>query len=95
MAVFLAAFALGVNGRVDGRVAGLFITGAYGVAVVHHLRNEWAASAYALRLARGWPSELQGEARARLGAALGVYVGEWALLGLVVLLGLALVACRG
>jgi hypothetical protein len=92
--LFLVALALGLNGRVDGWSAGLVMVGAYLVPLVHVLRNEWVASAGALRLTRGWPAGARAAARARLVAAYGVYLGDWALVGLVVLVGLAVLSCR-
>jgi hypothetical protein len=93
VAAFLAALALGLNRRLDPNAATLVMAAAWAVATLHVLRNEWAATAYALRLARDWPSELRREARGRLFAAYGVYLAEWALLGLGVLLLAAVVHC--
>jgi len=93
VAAFLVALALGLNRRLDADAVGLVMGAAWLVAALHVLRNEWAASAYALRLARSWPAALRREARARLAAAYGVYLAEWALLGLGVLLLAALVHC--
>ena len=91
---FLLALALGLNGRLEPRASTSLMLATYLVAALHVMRNEWAASSYALRLARGWPAPLRREAFARLGAAYGVYVAEWALLGLGVLVLAAVVYCR-
>jgi hypothetical protein len=94
VAAFLAALALGLNGRLDPRTAAAVMAAAYAAAAVPGLRTEWAASAYALRLARGWPPALRRAALTRLAAAFGVYLAEWAPLGLGVLALAALVSCR-
>ncbi|HZQ98880.1 MAG TPA: hypothetical protein VFC93_08705 [Chloroflexota bacterium] len=94
VAAFLAALALGLNGRLDPHAAAAVMGAAYAIAALHVLRNEWAASVYALRLARAWPPALRRAALARLATAYGVYLAEWAPLGLVVLALAALVSCR-
>ena len=94
VAAFLLALALGLNGRLDPGPAALAMGAAYVVASLHALRNEWAASSYALRLVRGWPSPLRRQARARLAAAYGGHVAEWAAMGLAVLVMAAVVYCR-
>ena len=91
--VFLVALALGLNGRIDAGLARAVMVGAYLVPVLHVMRNEVVASAGAMARTAGWPRPARLAAFRRLGAAFGVYVGEWALVGLVVLAGLAVLSC--
>jgi hypothetical protein len=91
--LFLVALALGWNGRLPfGLAVGLMVA-AYLAALGHVLRNEWIASAGALRLAHDWPAGARRAAWTRLAAAYGVYLAEWAGLGLVVVAAVGLVAC--
>jgi hypothetical protein len=92
--LFLVALALGWNGRLPIGFAVAAMVGAYLVALGHVLRNEWVASAGALRLAQEWPAEARRAARSRLAAAYGVYLAEWAGLALVVLAAVGVLSCR-
>jgi hypothetical protein len=56
----------------------------YAIAALHHLRNEGAASVYALRLAGEWPPGPWREARDRLTVALAGYLCDWLGLGLLI-----------
>lgn len=93
VAVFLAALALGLNDRLPfGDAAGV-MAATYLVALGHVLRNEWVASAGALRLADGWPAEARRAARARLAAAFGAYLADWSGLAILMVVLIALMGC--
>ncbi len=84
------ALVIGRSSLANAGALGMWI--AFCVAALHTLRNEAAASEFALR--RIWPStracDLQRQAVTRLGASFGLYVADWsaAATGLVLALGL-------
>jgi hypothetical protein len=93
LAAFLIAFALGWNGRLAPSLAAPVMAASYALAAAHVLRNEWAASRYAWRLAASWSAGLRREAFERLGAAFGIYLCEWGLFGLGTVVAVALLSC--
>jgi hypothetical protein len=69
---------------------------AYALALSHLLRDEAAASAYALDQVgqREWPFSLWWEALVRLGVGLGIYLADWAMIAVVVALLTGVLSCR-
>lgn len=94
VAAFLVALALGLNGRIDVALAQTAMAAAYLIVAGHALRNELVASFGAFGLTRGWPNGLTRAAVLRLLVGLFIHLGDWALVGLIVLGAMALVACR-
>ena len=92
LGLFLGGLALVIGRSSLVNVGVLAIWIAFCIAALHTLRNEAAASEFALR--RIWPSTrapgLQRQAVTRLGAAFGLYLADWtaAATGLVLVLGL-------
>jgi hypothetical protein len=91
---FGLAIALGQPGLVE--VGALLMWLAYALALGHLLRDEAAASAYALDQVgqREWPSSLRWEALVRLGVGLGIYLADWAAIAVVVALLTGVLGCR-
>jgi hypothetical protein len=92
--LFGLAIGLGQPGLVE--IGTLLMWLAYALALAHVLRDEAAASAYALDQvgARGWPSTLQLEALARLAIGFGIYLADWAAIAVAVALLGGVVSCR-
>jgi hypothetical protein len=91
---FGLAIALGQASLVE--IGRLMMWTAYALALSHVLRDEAAASGYALdRIGeRGWPSALWWEALVRLAVGFGIYLADWATIAVVVALLTGLVSCR-
>jgi hypothetical protein len=96
VATFLAGLALGLGNPQLAPAGTTLMWAAFVVAALHFLRNEAAATEYALRelWTHAWPGPLWREAIGRLGASLGAYVAEAAVAAaLVAVVGSALL-CR-
>jgi hypothetical protein len=96
VATFLAGLALALGNPMLAPAGTTLMWAAFVVAGLHFLRNEAAATEYALRelWTHGWPRALWREAIGRLGASLGAYVAEAAVAAaLIALVGSALL-CR-
>ena len=96
VATFLAGLALALGNPALAPAGTALMWAAFAVATLHFLRNEAAATEYALRelWTHGWPGPLWREAIGRLGASLGAYVAEAAVAAaLIALVGSALL-CR-
>jgi hypothetical protein len=96
VATFLAGLALALGNPLLAPAGTTLMWVAFVAAVLHFLRNEAAATEYALRelWTHAWPAPLWREAVGRLGASLGAYVAEAAAAAaLVALVGSALL-CR-
>ncbi|HEY3078536.1 MAG TPA: hypothetical protein VGM69_01380 [Chloroflexota bacterium] len=94
--LMLAGLALGLGNRgLAGAGTALTWLG-FGLAGLHVLRNEAAASEYALRelWTRDWPRPLWRAATGRLAAAYGTYLADWALAAAALALLTAGLACR-
>ncbi len=91
---FGLAIALGQASLVE--VGTLLMWLAYALALSHLLRDEAAASAYALDQVgqRQWPFSLWSEALLRLAVGLGIYLADWAALAVVVALLTGALSCR-
>ena len=74
----------------------LLMWAAYALALAHVLRDEAAASAYALDRVgeRGWPFGLWSEGLLRLGVGFGIYLADWAAIAVVVALLTGVARCR-
>jgi hypothetical protein len=92
--LFGLAIALGQPALVE--IGTLLMWLAYALALAHVLRDEAAASAYALDQvgAQGWPPALRAEALARLAIGFGVYLADWAAIAVAVALVSGVVTCR-
>jgi hypothetical protein len=79
--LLLAGLAMGLGNPGLAGVGSALMWLGFGLAGLHFLRNEAAASEYALRelWTRDWPRPLWRAAIGRLGAAYGAYLADWAL----------------
>ena len=96
VATFLAGLALALGNPALAPAGTTLMWVGFAVAALHFLRNEAAATEYALRelWTRAWPTQLWREAIGRLVASLGAYLAETAVAAaLIAVLGSALV-CR-
>lgn len=93
--LFLAGLAAAILD--PGGVGTTAMAVAFGVVALHILRNEAAASEYALRqlAGRGWPSAPWRAAISRLAAAFGVYLAEWIAYAAIVTVAIDVLGCRG
>ena len=79
-ASLLAGLALGLGNRQLAGAGTALMWLGFGLAGLHFLRNEAAATEHALRelWTRDWPRPLWRAAPGRLAAAFGVYLAGWA-----------------
>jgi hypothetical protein len=91
---FGLAIALGQASLVE--LGTLLMWAAYALALSHVLRDEAAASGYALDKIgqRQWPFSLRSEALVRLGVGLGIYLADWTAIAVVVALLTGALSCR-
>ena len=91
---FGLAIALGQASLVE--IGTLLMWAAYALALSHELRDEAAASAYALERVgeRSWPLGLWWEGLVRLGVGFGIYLADWAAIAVVVALLTGALSCR-
>ncbi|HEV8638336.1 MAG TPA: hypothetical protein VG370_29330 [Chloroflexota bacterium] len=92
----LAGLALGLENRELAGAGTALMWLGFGLAGLHFLRNEAAASEYALRelWTRGWARPLWRAAIGRLAAAYGAYLADWAAAAAAVALVTAALGCR-
>lgn len=96
VATFLAGLALGLGNPVLAPAGGALMWTAFAIATLHFLRNEAAATEYALRelWTRAWPSNLWREAIGRLVASLGSYIAEAGVAAACIAIGTSALLCR-
>jgi hypothetical protein len=96
VAIFLAGLATALGNPALAGPGTALMWLAFLVTALHLLRNEAAATEYALRQlwTRTWPSPLWRQATTRLAAALGTYLAEAAIAAAVVALLSSLLLCR-
>jgi hypothetical protein len=96
VATFLAGLALALGNPLLAPAGTTLMWLAFVVAALHFLRNEGAATEYALRelWTHGWPRPLWREAVGRLVASLGAYVAEAASAAALVALAGSAMLCR-
>lgn len=95
LALFLGGLALVIGRSTLANYGVLAMWIAFCIAALHTLRNEAAASEFALR--RIWPStrarDLQRQAVTRLGASFGLYLADWTATATGLFLFLGLLRC--
>jgi hypothetical protein len=96
VATFLAGLALALGNPLLAPAGNTLMWTAFVVATLHFLRNEAAATEYALRelWTRAWPRPLWHAAIGRLVASLGAYVAEAAVAAALIALGTSALLCR-